>query len=383
MTKSLNYNLKIVLSFLFLLMLMQLSSILYFRLHGQHYPLTTFLFRPPDRFGDLVNLISQTVNIRDLYIIQSNPLLPANYLPTVYLIFYGYSWAVPFQNHVLFFLVGAIIFTMLTSALYAIKNRVSVFLVLSVVFISYPVLFAFDRLNTEVLIMPLLMLFVLYAEKWRSVLFLVSMGLLKITPLLFGVVYIKNREWKFVLATAATAIFITYVSYLPLNGSIAVNIESNIKAMQYFNDLYTNVIPDGRFYSSSFSNILFLLKFKYAILAYLIAFVPVVGMIIYRIMRNSISDHGLILVVSLLTVLIPSVSFDYKLCVVVFAIINYLVKERTGIKLPALFLFALIISPFNYLHIFDHPEINLGVFIRPILMYFVLVYVTFFKIKND
>jgi len=181
----------------------------------ESWPFNTSLYRPADRFNDFDNMLQIC---RDLARASEE----SWYLPAANLYFHLFS-LIPGKLSLCLFLLmptlGLIWYAARTLNGFSIPRKISY--LVGIFLISHPFLIGVDRGNLDLHLFLCLTLFVVFYEKptrrpheqFLAALGLGLAGAFKIFPLLFGVVYLKDRRFKelgltgliFVGVTALTA----------------------------------------------------------------------------------------------------------------------------------------------------------------------------------
>jgi hypothetical protein len=167
-----------------------------------YYPYGTFLFRPDQVGQDLLGLITSN-SVNDPFHTPFRGIYP-DYPPFAYLLIYpitifGWPWAAPL--YAIFFL-GALLWWIRSEWKFEVATLVLIFL-------SYPILFNFDRLNLEILIFLGLALSVAAYKRGRdiqSAIWMSLAGAAKIYPLGALVLFWADKKYKLVFQTLALAV---------------------------------------------------------------------------------------------------------------------------------------------------------------------------------
>lgn len=367
-------------------------------LYNPGYPNSTFLFDPNDRFNDFVNMIN---TCKDL-----DPYDRSNFLPSVYFpisnLFYSVLYELSDKNLAISMIVYTILFLIaliiLINKIFLVENKQ--FIILSILF-SYPVIFSLDRMNLELFVFLLTLGFVYYYQERKFLLavFLLSIGIsMKLYPILFLIFFIKDRNFKFILLSGLMCISITIFSLFLFKGGLVVNSEKLLFNLNNFNDIYVG--PSGLQHNLSLYGMIKImvlgsLKFIFNYSNYIanstaneILRIPyLIFVFMYFILISTLvifiekSFWKNIYLITSLIILLPHVSFDYKLLYIIIPLL-YFLKEVFNDKYSVIYsvLFSLLMIPHSYFYLIY--DISIGVFIFP-LIFLVVTYIIIKENNND
>ena len=361
------------------------------------YPNSTFLYAPHDRFKDFVNMINTCKNF--------DPYDLSNFLPSVYFplanLFFSLFYKLSIQNMTISVIAYVVLCIVLVVILFnkIIKSNNKLILITSLV-ISYPVLFSLERLNLELVVFLLTMGFVYFYNKNQFFLavFLLSIAIsMKLYPVLFLILFIKDKNYKPIYFSAFVCISLSLISLFLFNGGLIVNMHKLLFNLTKFNDIYGGL--EGLQHNSTIYGMIKImamavykfifnfnvysaniaaneiLRFPYLIFVF-IYFLFVSAYIIF--IEKSLWKNVFLL--TSLFILLPHVSFDYKLLHMIIPLLLFLNdSHRDKYFLHYVILFSLIMIPNSYFYFF--VDISLAVFIYPCVM-FLFTYFIFKENKS-
>lgn len=370
--------------FAFLISVIKYVSINYFVNPG--YPNSTFLFNPDDRFGDFVNMIDACKSL-DPYNLQNK--LPSVYFPLSNLFFYlvFVICKMDISTSILFFIAIflVLLFIMLKSNVRG-TNKQTFFFLLALL-LSYPVLFSLDRLNLELYLFIFIFLFIYFYNKNQytiAVLFLSFAICMKLYPILFLAIFLKKKEYKPIIYATLFSFFFTFTSLSLFKGGVIININQLLFNLNDFNKDYEGL--SGIQHNSSLYGIIKIIMltiYKYLFnfdkkalndivnstlkVPYLfLVFIYFSFLTTYIIFIEKKLWKNIFLIISMI-ILLPHVSFDYKLLYVIISIVLFLENAHLEKKSTIYaILFALLIIPNSYFYFIS--DVSVGVIINPILI---------------
>lgn len=350
------------------------------------YPYNTFLFRPEDRFYDFVNLFNLAHN-GNPYFEPYNPLMIRNIFPFLFFI----SFLIQFLDvqtalwGLIILFLGFFLFityrNIKTGNLAADLQKV-----LIISFMTYPVLFALDRANPEILIFILLYLCVnLHHQKkyLASALFFAFALAQKPFPAGFLLLFISVKKFKEIFIIAILLIILTFAPLAIFQGGISGNLNQLLFNLNHYNQEYMTKAEYIAFGHSLFGLLRFLLISYTSIFAFIAvkiykfyfwsSFIVMLLLSIYILYIEKEFWKKIALLVFSMNIL-PFVSADYKLLhifIPLFLFINK--KEADKYDLVYVILFSLLLIPKNYYNfmlpsIIPAPEANPGIILNPLIM---------------
>ncbi|MDP1573504.1 MAG: glycosyltransferase family 87 protein [Coxiellaceae bacterium] len=331
------------------------------------YPYNTFLFMSSDRFMDFFN----SYNFLKTFTYINQPL--NCYFPLTFWVFYPFTLLSPHISFILFNLIFVtyVYFLMF----YFTKNMMAGLSFLEyhlrlivLIFFSFPFLYAFDRGNIEILVFIFLScsLFLININKCKlSVLFLVLASGMKLYPAIFAILYLKKKKYLSFFLFVFLLILFLFMSSLSLHGGFYENLKAlsgttsdiskysfmmggirqSASIMSVIKAFYVAANPTLTYiqfqsFLAHFSKIYFLLSILFLTLT-----------LFFILKEKNLSFWKEVTLLSLLIILLPPVSFDYKFIHFFFPLALFLQSKRAGgqnFNKLYLFYFAILFIPKNY-----------------------------------
>jgi hypothetical protein len=348
---------------------------------GRGYPANTFLYRPEDAGGDFFHIF-WPVKIGQPYGSRVSVYFPFTYVPLFIL-----TWM---PAHMAFLAVVASFTAVLgalmwwTTAGLSTPQRRLTTIVLTIM--TYPYLFCVDRGNVEMLVLMFLtgFVFVLLRQRYAaSAILLGCAAAMKGYPAMFALVFAAGRKWAAVFIAAAVAIVLTVVSAAAYPGGLALTwtrLSANL--VRFTHDYITSTSIEGHFNANGMrqSASLFALgrvleltgtlsphfvgwfERAYVGIAMLLGAIAT-GWILF--FEKTLWRQMMIVTIAIL--LLPQVSFDYKLVLLMLPIALYLRHEPEGrYDRPLILTLGLLLVPKAYLWIRD--DISVSTILTPLLL---------------
>jgi len=353
------------------------------------YPRNTFLFDPQDHFMDFINL----------YIKQSSL-----YFPFCNVIIYIFSKINPIGISITVFILLNLIFllTFFYQQLKTVKLIDSINSTIVFSFCTFPFLFAFDRLNLEIIVYAFCVIFLYCYKKNKNIIAIITLSFaisMKLFPIMFLLLYFVESRYKLIFVTVILSILITLISNYVLGNTIEELIQFTIKNGIFYQKNY--VVEDGGldFGHSLMGLFKFLLKIFHRedlilimIKSYIFIILPIILYSIYYLKFYTITLWEKVTVITILFCLLPSVSADYKLIhfyTPIFLFINsktdFLNKRIVLFKMNAnqifTILFAFLLLPKNF-RIFTNIVYD-GVYIDPIILITIYLMIVIYNRKKS
>jgi len=374
-------------------------SVLFHYVYGLYlntsYPLNTFLFIPTDRFNDFFNpyYYSNTFN--------ASAAAPIPYLPFAILLMRLFALLPPVPALVvmIFLFLGFFLFQNNRLIVNDIFNRYlkpQVFFIFS--FLTYPMLFAIDRGNIELIVYIFIGMFLYgyYIKKsnWLSIIFLSMAIAMKIFPAVFLVLFVSDKKYREAIYCLLSTVFITFtslglMSYLTKKSFLTIFNITRV-SMSNYTKVYT-IAMRGLNHGHTLWGIInvgsairgfsltALLK-PYEIFA-LIAFLIIALFIIFFEKENWRKVALLVLAM----ILLPHNSNDYTLLYVFFPLILFINSTDTKRSSLYAFLFGLLLIPLDYYY-FKLPslpnDISISVLLYPIIMSLIIMLIIWDGLKK-
>lgn len=336
-----------------------------------YYPYNTFLFTPSDRFRDFYNIFTATVGLNP----YSSPV--SVYFPFTFVVIYPFTFFIMKQ---LAFAVFLFIFMKYTiSYIYRnmpssdkLNNGLNTFIF---TFISYPFLFSLERGNVECLLFIFLSLFIYFYQKeedLKSVIFLALAISMKLYPGVFCVLFVADKKYKNIFITAIMVSMITLFSAAVLEGGVVNSFIGLKRNLELFNQAYI-LSNHGLQHNSSLYGVVKIMQLEISpglqplITYYSIIALVVFGFVaIYIIYKEDVFWKRVALL-TISTLLLPQVSFDYKLIhlfIPLMLFINY--SKSSKFDIPYAVMFGLLLIPKDYYIITQ--DVSIAVLLNPLIM---------------
>jgi hypothetical protein len=355
---------------------------------GKPWPENTFLFRPDLAFWDFYRVLDQSANLnpfaKDMGGFAGGPFGHlVGYLFSVIRI----KWL---QLCIYFTAFFTVFIFMVKHYLYGLKLKITSYQLLTIfiiVFLTYPVLFAVDRANFDMLVCVFIFLFAFtyIKQKYKvSTIFLSLAIAIKPYTIILIMVYIFDKRYKNSLLVIFNTLFLTALSLFLFKDGLFLEIQKFFSAtfstvsylaaggqLEYTSDLYSFFIVVVRFIGNLFGigkngSEIFLPSYPgFTILYILLSIVAIIYFIIYLWGRPQ-PLWKVMAVLSIFIVLLPIASHDYRLIFLLVPMMMYLANdERTSNDLFIVILLGLLLIPKNYYKI--------GMVLNPLLLIGLLV----------
>jgi hypothetical protein len=251
--------------------------------------------------------------------------------------------------------------------------------------ISFPVLFAIDRGNLDLWIFPLVGAFLLFFYSRRP--YLYQMGLLalafaislKIYPAIFALLILKERRFIDFLTVIVVCCFLTLIASAAFVGGIGNALTDYLgmlsttdgllkQSLQYANNnlgiYYAVQMTVELLGKHSWWDFVALRYGQFAI------FLLLMGSVAIWYLPFSLAESSLAL--ALLTCLLPSLSFTYRLIVILFPLLLLMTSRARSARSVSVttVAVALLLIPKNYLILFPEvrPDIGISSLLDPLLL---------------
>ncbi|MFZ2951179.1 MAG: glycosyltransferase 87 family protein [Desulfuromonadaceae bacterium] len=358
------------------------------------YPYNTFLFNQPDRFSDFTIVLQEAFDL--------NPYLGHNSAQYPLLCFVGYLLALVATNnfnfhYIYFFYVFAclFIFVYIVDKLSDSSQKVFSIVTIGLIFLtSYPFLFAVDRGNFELLVFITVAISLYYYKVesyYKSAFFLACAASMKLLPLYYLVIFIKDRKYKELAFSTGCFLAINLGILSLFRGGVYNNLlylvnGGNIKNNVYFTGFtggdslfqrsvslfnFTKIILTKFHLLYIYNQINFISYYKLTMVILVIALSLYV---IFLVKDFRVS----ILVLSIIIILFPYISADYKMLYLFLPILFFLCNGGTCFQTAysVLFGFALIPKSYYFLGLQSDSgfyDITISSILNPLLLIMLLL----------
>jgi hypothetical protein len=341
---------------------------------GHSYPLNTFLFRPKINFSDFYDIF--------LPVQHGSPLgsrlavyFPFSYIPLYPLTRMGMTDALKLVLAAFSF----VLFAFFWHKLEFLRGLVRLVAAAIMTFGSYAFLFVVTRANLEMITFCFIIGFLSLLERkryaWAGVL-LACATAMKLYPGAFGILLLKNRQYKASALTAIVTLLLSTGAASLFPGGLFGSINLLSRNLAYFRTHYILDAQGMPFSSSDFSALKLVLMdlgvsvsggAQAALLPYTLASAIVFVMVVAYILvwENVLWKQVALISISIIT--LPTVSFDYKLIYMLLPLALFVSasgEERADDRFYSI-LFGLILIPKAY---WAQGEISISVIVNPILL---------------
>jgi hypothetical protein len=360
---------------------------------GKGYPYDSILFIPSDRFMDYYNTI---VHAFDTY---SSVGAGAGYFPFMYITLVPFQlfsqYTSQFTSYLVYFLIFGVIYFVSAISTLAYKSKIQNYAIAVILFaISFPFIFLVDRGNVEAFVYLFVLMFIYFYRKKKfttASVFLAMAISCKAFPVMFAIIYLRDKKYKEFFKVAAFSIILSVGSFFILGSKLNEFIANlNFFTKNYF--VEDRGIPFSHNLHSFFKIMLAVFK-KYNILTegqianmlnveisiyvYVVMFFVAI-IAIYVIVFERVGWR----IVALLTIsmlLFANVSFDYRMIYLMIPIMLFIISnEKLTLKANIFYslLFGLMLIPKKDYFITDYlPSISniVGGIINPLLFMIVII----------
>jgi hypothetical protein len=356
---------------------------------GKPWPANTFLHTPDAHFWDFTLVVRQSAGLDPF----TNDI--GGFAGAPFAQFIGYLFSIIQATWVqltLFF--GSFFVVLILMAkhyLYGLKSKLASrqwLAIFAITFLTYPVLFAVDRANLDLLVCALLLLFVFtYAsQKYKtSTVFLALAVAIKPLVIILGLIYIFDKRYKETLLVIFNAVFLTALSLSLFRGGLFLETPKYLNELlfttgylsagnqQAFNsDLYGMLTVVVQLVGQGLGREIYLPSYLEARIIYAILAVIVFIYFAIYLCKNRLSLWQVLTALTILLILLPFNSADYHLIYLFIPMLMYLgFKEQTRNELLIIILWSLLLIPKNYYTLQSFQ--NIGVVINPLLLIGLLI----------
>lgn len=354
---------------------------------GKSYPYDSFLFIASDRHNDYFITIKHTF---DTY---SSISAGAGYFPFMYITLIPFTLLPKFASLFAYFFVFCLIYFISSYSTLKDENKLQSLAVCLILFaISFPFLFLIDRGNVEATVYVFVLLFIYFYRKTKftaSAVFLAMAISCKFFPVIFSIIYLKDKKYKEFFKVVAFSLIFTLGSFLLLK----CDLQMLINNLSFFNknyfvgnwglpfshSLHTLVKAILAFFNQynilSANQVKNIVNFEISIYTYVVLFFIAI-LAIYTIVFEKVTWR----IITLLTIgmlLFANVSFDYRLIYLMIPIMLFIISNEKLTNKSNIFygiLFGLMLIPKNYyITDFSFSTANIGGIINPLLFIIMIV----------
>lgn len=349
------------------------------------YPFNTPLYQPGDKFepaapglgghffGDWYEVWRQ-VRAPSAYVTPG--LAPSNYFPFTHFLFKPLAWMGYPASTAIFLLGSWVLIALAIWLALGSEDRIRKGIAcVALAGLSYPVLFALDRGNVELTIFLLLWLSLALIERTRYMAAAVPLAIaasMKLVPLLLAAVFVAERKWRALLLTIGLTVGLSVIALLAMHGGFSQNVHGLRQGLHDFSNIEQSESGHHSLqHGTSIRGLLAVLVGEgwswlkgpldaQRYISYGIGAVFVTGALLLPLL---LWERVALLVITLIVV--PPVSFDYRLIHLLLPILLLLRQARPVPRLPVLLL-ALMLVPKSLPVLY--ADINIGTVLNPLLL---------------
>jgi hypothetical protein len=356
---------------------------------GKPWPANTFLHTPDAHFWDFILVVRQSATLDPF----TNDI--GGFAGAPFGQFIGYLFSIiqiAWVQMCIFFGSFFIVFiSMAKHHLYGLRSKLNsrqLLALFAITFLTYPVLFAVDRANFDLLACTLLLLFAFtYAsQKYKtSTVFLALAVAIKPLVVILGLIYIYDKRYKEILLVIFNVIFLSALSLSLFKGGLFPETRKYLDALfhttgylsagnqqAFSSDLYGMLTVAIQFIGQRLGREIFLPAYPGARIIYAtLAIIVFIYFAIY-LWKQHPPLWQILAVLTILLILLPFNSADYHLTYLFIPMLMYLGFQEPMRNEPVIIiLWSLLLIPKNYYIIQSFQ--NIGVVINPLLLIGLLI----------
>jgi len=355
------------------------------------YPYNTFLFNPMDRLNDFFNMYKITENLRpysDDYFFRSN------YFPFANLFFYLFSLIRNSTISLIVFLTfGYVIYLFTFIKNFTIDSKWISLPTLIIVLLNYPILFTMDRANIELYLFIFVFLFVVNYNSDNikikiGVLFLLAVTIsMKLYTGVFLILLVKEKKYKEISLILLITSLLSIISLLSFEGGVVLNIKLMLEGLSEFNTISSNYIGGVQHNATLYGvikigvlSVATVLRLNSGFVNGVLDFIryPYLGFVlflflyvIYCVIKSKSTWESLYLLTFCMIVL-PNVSYDYKLLFLIIPMQQYFNNNK---KYNILYtcIFGLLLIPKDFIIL--SGDVSISSIINPFLLFYLFIHI--------
>jgi hypothetical protein len=304
------------------------------------YPYNTFLFLPEDQFNDFFNMIQICRKNNPYFETYS---FVSNYYPFANVLFYLFSFASNRWLELALFSLPACALIMYFTVHYLKTGKTwTILTVTIIVFCSFPVLFCLDRGNIELWLFIFAAGFLICYQKNRTVpaaLFLAMTISMKLYPGVFVILLLADKRWRMLQWTILFCIILTFVPLFFFHGGFLANFLFVAKGFKPYLDFHllfgdNNFVLRGVSFLDALKPIFISLNWMHSIpvslfiAVYFVIVMMMFGLIIAYIILIEKEFWKKVALLTIVMLLFPHISADYRLIHVLLIIFVFSGTER-------------------------------------------------------
>ena len=355
---------------------------------GKPWPANTFLDIPQSRFFDFGQVVRQSAAL-DPFGQDMGGFAGA---PFGQFVGYLFSLIPALLRLPIFFGSFFVVFILMVKHhLYGLRSRITSYQLLAIfviVFLTYPVLFAVDRANFDLLVVPCLFLFAFTYERQKykaSTVFLALAIALKPFAAVFIIVYVLDKKFKDGLLVIFNTVFLSVLSLALFKDGLFmethkyfhalfnnVNVISLANQRAFTSDLYGLLTVGMKFIGDRLGETIYLPSHPVARIVYAAITIIVFIYLLIYLWEKPKPLWKVLAVLTILIILLPFNSFDYRLTCLFVPMLMYLsTNEKTRNDLLIVVLWGLLLVPKDYYH-FGYLQ-SISIVINPLLLIGLLI----------
>ena len=351
-----------------------LAVVLFHRCCGRTgYPYGTYLYWPEVRFGDFYDVFARVSPKLNVYLPDVRG---GNYFPLIYCLLVPFSLLAQTDALLLYLLLGAAFYLLFPYCAFSISGGRRVWLAV-LLCAAYPVQFAIDRGNLELIVYALVALFAFSYDRkhYTAAALLLAMAInCKLYPGVLGVLFLADRRWREAALTALFSLLIFLGSFAVVRGSLPLLLE-NLRQFNAFSSAsYNGISFNHTLYGAARALGLGLFGFPAErggelqgvfTAAAVVIFSAVAAAVVFRV--RAYWKRLFLLIGCFL--LLPHFSFDYTLMHLLIPLLFFIFRGG-GSRYDALWTagFVLLLIPLNFYQFSCYPEIRIAVIVKPLLL---------------
>ena len=360
---------------------------------GKPWPANTFLCNPGigARFFDFYQVVRQSAALDPF----GSGVNTGGFAGSPFVQFVGYLFSIikPALLQLPIFLGSffVVFIPMVKHHLYGLKSRLTSYQLLAIfviVFLTYPVLFAVDRANFDLLVVPCLFLFAFTYERQKykaSTVFLALAIALKPYAAVFIIVYVLDKKFKDGLLVIFNTVFLSVLSLSLFKDGLFVETQKYFHILfgvvkdfslgpnqAFTSDLYALLTVGMKFVGDRLGETIYLPSHPVARIVYAIMAIIVFIYFVTYLWEKPKPLWKVLAVLTILLILLPYSSHDYRLTLLFVPMLMYMaINEKTRNDLLIIILWGLLLVPKNYYSLL--PPQNIGTVINPLLLIGLLI----------
>lgn len=324
------------------------------------WPYNSFLFDGNDRFNDWFNPVAAVSTGEPYHRYRAAP----SYFPFAYLIMLPATLVSKQASLAYYFFLCFISFSIFLK--YFVKYKFqsyklnNIVMIIFLVLFSYPVIFSLDRGNLDFLAAFLVGVFLLkvhYDKPDFTAIICISIATsLKGFPGAFALILLFNRQNREFLYVSLTCIIFFLAGLAVFDGGIFYTLDGFFSGQKVFNKLYT-LGPHSMHYASDPFTVLkfinkaagylfnyqasiknqYLVDVRNIFYAYMIFSTFCFGYVIVRLYKKDMDFEYIVLILAILSCLFPNVCNDYRLTMLIPAIVIFIGKKQWSYREDLIF----------------------------------------------